>query len=77
MKFFAVKKRTLCVILICIILICSLVGVYYTVKATSTPKPKYTIVIDAGHGGVDVKLGQYVFSKKNHIFFRYVAFSYL
>ena len=53
MKFFAVKKRTLCVILICIILICSLVGVYYTVKATSTPKPKYTIVIDAGHGGRD------------------------
>ena len=68
MKFFAVKKRTLCVILICIILICSLVGVYYTVKATSTPKPKYTIVIDAGHGGVDVKLGQYVFSKKTTYF---------
>ena len=48
MKFFAVKKRTLCVILICIILICSLVGVYYTVKATSTPKPKYTIVTERG-----------------------------
>ncbi len=53
MKFLTIKKRTLCVILICIILICSLVGVYYTVKATSTPKPKYTIVIDAGHGGRD------------------------
>ena len=53
MKFLTIKKRTLCIILICIILICSLVGVYYTVKATSTPKPKYTIVIDAGHGGRD------------------------
>ena len=28
----------------------------------------YSIVIDAGHGGVDVKLGQYVFSKKTTYF---------
>lgn len=27
-----------------------------------------TIVLDAGHGGVDVKLGQYVFSKKTTYF---------
>ena len=53
MKFLTIKKRTLCVILVGIILICSVVGVCYAVKATSTPKPKYTIVIDAGHGGRD------------------------
>ena len=53
MKFLTIKKRTLCVILVGIILICSVVGVCYVVRATSSPKPQYTIVIDAGHGGRD------------------------
>lgn len=53
MKFLTIKKRTLCVILVGIILICSVVGVCYAVKAASSPKPQYTIVIDAGHGGRD------------------------
>lgn len=43
----------MCVILVGIILICSAVGVCYVVRATSSPKPQYTIVIDAGHGGRD------------------------
>ena len=34
-------------------MICSVVGVCYVVRATSSPKPQYTIVIDAGHGGRD------------------------
>ena len=63
MKFITIKKRTLCVVLLCIILICSAVGVCFAVKATSSPKPEHTIVIDAGHGGVDVKLGQYIKQK--------------
>lgn len=53
MKFITIKKRTLCVVLLCIILICSAVGVCFAVKATSSPKPEHTIVIDAGHGGRD------------------------
>lgn len=53
MKFITIKKRTLCVVLLCIILICSAVGVCFTVKATSSPKPEHIIVIDAGHGGRD------------------------
>lgn len=53
MKFLTIKKRTLCVILVGIILICFVVGVYYAVKTTSSPKALYTIVIDAGHGGKD------------------------
>ena len=53
MKFLTIKKRTLCVILAGVILICSVVGVCYAVKATSSPKAQYTIVIDAGHGGRD------------------------
>ena len=53
MKFITIKKRTLCAILLGIILICSAVGVCFAVKATSSPKPEHTIVIDAGHGGRD------------------------
>ena len=63
MKFLTIKKHTLCVILVSVILICSVVGVYYAVGAASSPKALYTIVIDAGHGGVDVKLGQYIKQK--------------
>ena len=53
MKFLTIKRRTLCVILVSVILICSVVGVCYVVRATSSPKALYTIVIDAGHGGRD------------------------
>lgn len=53
MKFLTIKKHTLCVILAGVILICSVVGVCYVVKAASSPKALYTIVIDAGHGGRD------------------------
>ena len=68
MKFLTIKRRTLCIVLVGVILICSVVGVCYAVRAVSSPKALYTIVIDAGHGGVDVKLGQYVFSKKTTYF---------
>lgn len=33
------------------------VGIVSVVESREVPKPIYTIVIDAGHGGVDVKLG--------------------
>ena len=53
MKFLTIKRRTLCVILVGAILICAVVGVCYAVRAASSPKAQYTIVIDAGHGGRD------------------------
>ncbi len=53
MKIFTIKKHTMCVLLVGVILICSIVGVCYAVKATTSPKALYTIVIDAGHGGHD------------------------
>ena len=53
MKFLTIKKRTLCAILVGVILVCSVVGVCYAVRAASSPKAQYTIVIDAGHGGRD------------------------
>ena len=57
MKFLTIKKRALCVLLVILVAICSIVGVCYAVKAASSPKAQYTIVIDTEHGGVDVKLG--------------------
>ena len=53
MKFLTIKKRTLCIILISIVLICAIFGIFYAVQTTSSPKPEYSIVIDAGHGGAD------------------------
>ena len=53
MKFITIKKRTICIVLACIVLICSLVGIFYAVSTASSPQPYYTVVIDAGHGGID------------------------
>lgn len=53
MKILMIKKRTLCIILVCVIFVCSFIGIFYAAKATSSPKPQYSIVIDAGHGGRD------------------------
>ena len=53
MKFLMVRKRTLCIILVSVILTFSIVGVFYAVRMTSSPKAQYTIVVDAGHGGKD------------------------
>ena len=61
MKFLTIKKAHYAILLVILFEICSIVGICYAARATSSPKPIYTIVIDAGHGGVDVKLGQYVF----------------
>ena len=58
MKFLTIKKHTMCVLLVGVILICSIVGVCYAVNATTSPKIVRTIVIDAGYGGRDFKLGQ-------------------
>ena len=60
MKFLTIKKAQCAVLLIVIIAICVIVGVCYVVKAASSPKTQYTIVIDAGYGGRDFKLGRYV-----------------
>ncbi len=57
LKCITIKKRLLLFISAAIILLCSVIGACFVIQVSS-PKPEYTIVIDAGHGGVDVKLGQ-------------------
>ncbi len=39
--------------MLCIIAAGGVFGTYFSVKAASSPKPTYSIVIDAGHGGID------------------------
>lgn len=57
MKILCIRKKHI-VLVFCAVLLISF-GVFCVVQVSSTPKTNYTIVIDAGHGGVDVKLGQY------------------
>ena len=51
--FLTIKKRTIIAILLCILAIGVFCGAYFPIKASTTPKPLHTIVIDAGHGGKD------------------------
>ena len=67
MRFLCIKKKTILIILSVLVAFASVISVA-AITTSSMPKPQYTIVIDAGHGGVDVKLGQYVFSKKTTYF---------
>ncbi len=53
MKFLTIKKRTILITLSVVVLLCFGVGIFYAVQVASSPKPEYTIVIDAGHGGRD------------------------
>lgn len=52
MKFFVVKKNTLAVILAIIVFLISLIS-FVVISTSSSPQPYYSIVIDAGHGGID------------------------
>lgn len=50
--FLIVSKRAILIVLGVIACVAA-VGVCYAVQAATSPKPEYTIVIDAGHGGRD------------------------
>ena len=53
MKSLFIKKRTIISIFVCAVLMAGFLLTYFFVKPVSSPKPKYSIVIDAGHGGKD------------------------
>lgn len=56
-KFCTIKKKTLCLVFAVLLGLSTVISMA-VIKTSSMPKPEYTIVIDAGHGEVDVKLGQ-------------------
>lgn len=52
-KFVTIKKKAIFASLLSILVIGALALAYYGVRASATPKPTYSIVIDVGHGGRD------------------------
>jgi len=51
--FLTVKKKSIFAVLLCVLLAGGFCATYFGVMASTTPKPVHTIVIDAGHGGID------------------------
>ena len=52
MRFLTIKKKTILIILSVLVAFASVISVV-AITTSSMPKPEYTIVIDAGHGGRD------------------------
>ena len=48
-----IKRNSVLFVLLCLIVIFCLVGIFFAVKKVDAKKYIYTIVIDAGHGGID------------------------
>lgn len=53
MKFIIIKKKAIMILLILSILVTVFSATFFSVKPTSSPKFVHSIVIDAGHGGID------------------------
>jgi len=48
------SKKIFVLLVVCFFIFCfAFIGVYSTLTISTTPMKKYTIVIDAGHGGID------------------------
>lgn len=64
-RFFSANR---CVIILVALMFLLSFAFSHIVAVSEASYNGITIVLDAGHGGVDVKLGQYVFSKKTTYF---------
>lgn len=51
--FLTIKKNILFAISLSIFALGTFCAMYFPIKASTSPKPLHTIVIDAGHGGID------------------------
>lgn len=51
--FLTIKKKAIFAFLLCILALGTFCATYFSIKASTSPKPLHTIVIDAGHGGKD------------------------
>lgn len=52
--FLIIKKRSIFIVLAVVMAVAGAFA-FASIKTSSMPKPEYSIVIDAGHGGLDVK----------------------
>lgn len=53
MKFLILKKKSILICLICVVLLCTFCATFAIARPASSPKIQHSIVIDAGHGGID------------------------
>lgn len=53
MKFFVVRKKRLIAIIIAVIMCIAIGGGTYVAVTGATPPTRLTVVVDAGHGGID------------------------
>lgn len=53
MKMFIIKRKAIVAVLLCLLCVGALCVTYFSLQANASPKPTYSIVIDAGHGGRD------------------------
>ena len=53
MKFFIIKKKMFFVFFIYGVLVVTFCATFFSIRTGATPKTAHTIVIDAGHGGID------------------------
>lgn len=51
--FLTVKKKALYFIVPCILSVCAICAACFSTLPTAMPNPLHTVVIDAGHGGID------------------------
>ena len=51
--FLILKKKAIIAVLVSIVVVVGVVLAAVMIRPASSPKPEYTIVIDAGHGGRD------------------------
>ena len=54
-KVVRLKKVIIACVIVCVCILLCVVGVVVKTTNSVSPKAVYTIVIDAGHGGFDVK----------------------
>ncbi len=53
LKFLTIKRKTVLAVILTMLIIVGGFTTFFTVRANASPKPLHTIVIDAGHGGID------------------------
>ena len=52
-NFFVIKKKAIIAVLCCLLILISFIVYFTAMRPAFIPKPIHTIVIDAGHGGID------------------------
>lgn len=72
-KFLTIKKKTIIAVLLCVFCVGVFCPTYFAIKSVATPKHIFTVVIDAGHGGIDNGCEGYSGTKESEINLAYAT----